>query len=149
MITIFLAILCSTTGCHADTIQVSTPAAIVAMCESGDTVTVGSLDWQAVNVNADGTVDSGAWQFNNYWIWNADDRWIVRPFANQVLGMSSDTALHIWPTVRDMPPRVQYALFEYVWNNGRGWSHWSASRGCWGRYMSIVDGVAVVKELGQ
>lgn len=146
MIEILLAIVCTLGGgCHADTITITNEAAAIAMCESGDTQTLGSLDWTATNVNGDGTIDRGAWQFNSYWIWNAQDRWVMRPFANSI-GMSSDTLFAAWPTPNDAPPDVQYALFEYLWDSGYGWRHWSASRACWGQYMSVVNNQAVWKE---
>jgi hypothetical protein len=137
MIEVFLAIVCQIGGaCHAETITLSTEAAAVAMCESGNRETLGSLDWGAVNVNRDGTVDQGAFQFNNYWVWNSQDRWIMRPFANSI-GMSSDTLFHLWPTPNDAPPAVQVALFEYLWDGGNGWRHWAASRDCWGKWILV------------
>jgi hypothetical protein len=142
MIEILLAIVCTIGGgCHADTITISKEAAAIAMCESGDTQTLGSVDWGAVNVNRDGSVDMGAFQFNSHWIWNPSDRWIMRPFANDVLGMSSDTLFHLWPTPNDAPPRVQVALFEYLWDGGRGWRHWAASRDCWDTYVNKGESI--------
>jgi hypothetical protein len=136
LIELFLAYICTTSGCYDDTIVMSPEATAIAMCESGDTQTLGSLDWNATNVNRDNTIDRGAFQFNGYWIWNPHDRWIMRPFANSI-GMSSDALFHAWPTAGDAPPRVQVALFEYLWDNGRGWRHWAASRACWGKYISV------------
>jgi hypothetical protein len=113
-------------------------AAAVASCESGDTVTLGSLDWSAVNVNVDGTVDYGAFQINDYWIWNADDRWMMRPIA-QRLGMTSDAVLSLWPRPSDAPPAVQLAAFEVIWDEGNGWQHWAASRPCWEKWIDIKE----------
>jgi hypothetical protein len=110
----------------------------VASCESGDTVTLGSLDWSAVNVNVDGTTDYGAFQINDYWIWNADDRWMMRPIA-QRLGMTSDAVLSLWPRPSDAPPAVQIAAFEVIWDEGRGWQHWAASRPCWEKWIDIEE----------
>ncbi len=141
---VVLALVCHMGGaCEEDTIEMSQEAAAVAMCESGNRETLGSLDWGAVNVNRDGSVDMGAFQFNSYWIWNPNDRWIMRPFANDVLGMSSDTLFHLWPTPNDAPPAVQVALFEYLWDDGNGWRHWAASRDCWGKL--IRGGISVVE----
>jgi hypothetical protein len=70
MIEVFLAIVCQIGGaCHAETITLSTEAAAVAMCESGNRETLGSLDWGAVNVNRDGTVAlfEYLWDGGNGW----------------------------------------------------------------------------------
>lgn len=139
IITLFLAYICNTQGCYDNTINMSFEAQVIAMCESGNTQTLGSLNWNAVNMNKDGTIDYGAFQFNNYWIWNSKDRWIMRPFANNRLLMSSDTLFHIWPTPKDAPPKVQVALFEYVWDDGKGWRHWSSSRSCWGKLITVEE----------
>jgi len=144
MISIFLELVCSLSMCYTTHIDISNEAAVVAMCESGNTETLGSLNWNATNFNRDGTIDRGAWQFNSYWIWNPNDRWIMRPFANSI-GMNSDDLFKKWPTPNDAPPAVQYALFQYIWNDGYGWRHWSASRDCWGQYLTIVNGRAVWK----
>lgn len=142
MISILLGLVCSLGMCHVDTLQISPEAAAVASCESGDTVTLGSLDWDAVNVNIDGTTDGGAWQFNDYWIWNSDDRWMMRPIAN-AMHMTSDAMLMAWPRPELAPPAVQYHAFEVVWDEGRGWWHWSASRPCWEKWIQIDEnGVA-------
>lgn len=146
MIEIFFALICFGGYCEPRYVEMSFEAAAIASCESGNTVTLGSVDWDATNVNVDGTVDSGAFQFNGYWIWNPHDRWMMRPFANSVLGMSSDTLFHLWAVAGDAPPEVQVALFEYVWDGGNGWRHWSASRPCWSKWMEVTDGTAVWKQ---
>jgi hypothetical protein len=119
------------------------PEAIaIAACESGDTQTLGTLNWQAANVNSDGTVDSGAFQFNNYWVWNSQDRWVMRPVARR-LGITSDELFSRYPTARSAPPSVQYATFLYLWDNGYGWRHWAASQSCWSQWMTIDKNRAV------
>ena len=138
MISILLGLVCSLGMCHVEHIAITPEAAAVASCESGDTVTLGSLDWDAVNVNADRSIDTGAFQFNSYWIWSADDRWMMRPIARR-LGMTSDAVLSAWPRAGDAPPAVQIAAFEVVWDEGRGWRHWAASRPCWEKWIDVEE----------
>ena len=138
MIEIFFALLCMGGVCHPEYMTLSREAAAVASCESGDTVTLGSLNWNAVNTNTDGTIDTGAFQFNGYWIWSSDDRWMMRRIA-QRLAMSSDAVLSAWPRAGDAPPAVQIAAFEVVWDDGRGWRHWAASRPCWEKWINIEE----------
>ena len=77
-----LALVCyAGAGCDEPTVTLSPAAASVAACESGDTVRLGTLDWDAVNVNADGTRDYGAFQFNDYWVWSDADRWFMNQLA--------------------------------------------------------------------
>lgn len=138
MIEILLGLVCALGVCHVEHIQISHEAAAVASCESGDTVTLGSLDWDSINVNVDGTIDQGAFQINSYWIWNAQDRWMMRPFANSI-GLTSDQLFALYPNAIDAPPDIQVALFEYVWDDGYGWRHWSASRPCWSKWIAIDE----------
>ncbi len=138
MIDILLGLVCALGMCHVEHIVITPEAAAVATCESGDTVTLGSLEWDAININVDGTVDGGAWQINDYWIWSSTDRWMMRPIA-QRLGMTSDDVLTAWPRIEDAPPAVQYAAFEVIWNDGYGWQHWSASKPCWEQWLDIDE----------
>ena len=109
-----------------------TPEALaIATCESGDTVTLGTFDAQAVNINVDGTIDSGVWQFNSYWVWSASDRWAIIPVANTQLGITSTYFLKQWPMAKDAPLDVQWLMFQHLWNDGRGAYHWNASKACW------------------
>lgn len=138
--------LCTTDG-ECTAVTMSPEAYAIAACESGDTETLGSLDWQAVNVNVDGTVDQGAFQFNSYWIWNPADLWIMEPIANRI-GMSGKTFTTLWPTPNDAPPAIQLKVFDYVWNDGYGWQNWSASQPCWSQWLRIDEsGRAVFKTI--
>lgn len=143
MIEILLALVCYAGACHTDTLTISREAAAIASCESGDTVNLGSVDWNAVNINSDGTVDAGAWQFNNYWVWSATDRWAIIPVANNVYDISSAEFIKRYPTPLDAPPSVQYEMFKSLWNGGAGWRHWESSRSCWSQWMVIKKGKAV------
>lgn len=121
----------------------SPEATAVATCESGDTVTLGTMDWQAVNVNVDGTKDTGAFQFNSYWVWSSENRWAIIPVANNVYDISSRDFVRLYPDATKAPPSVQYEMFKNLWDNGYGWQHWSASKPCWDKWMTIKNGKAV------
>lgn len=145
MIEWILALVCATSMCHTESMMVSIEAAAIATCESGDQVTLGSVDWQAVNVNIDGTTDGGAFQFNDYWIWNPNDKWMMRPIARS-MHLTSDQMLAWWPKAQLAPPDVQYHAFEVVWDDGWGWQHWNASRPCWEQWLKVdQSGRAVVR----
>lgn len=116
-------------------IEVTPHAMAVAACESGDTVTLGTGAWDAYNDNVDGSTDGGAWQINDYWVWSTDDLWVIAPFA-QSLGMTGKEFLRQWPSPLAAPPEIQYAMFEYLWNDGAGAWHWSASRHCWAKWVT-------------
>ncbi len=132
MIEILLALVCYSGGrCEEPVLPMPHEAAVVAMCESGDTLRVGSLDWEAVNVNVDSTRDTGAFQINSYWVWSGEDRWFINRLAWE-LKMSPDTLLAAWPTAGDAPPAAQLKAFYLLWDEGRGSSHWAASQHCWG-----------------
>lgn len=111
-------------------LQVRPEAAAIAACESGDTKTIGTGKWYATNTNVDGSIDTGAWQFNSYWTWSSDDHWVIRPVANK-LGMTANEFLKRYPTANDAPPDIQYVMFEHLWDDGKGAWHWNASRDCW------------------
>ena len=116
-------------------IEVTPHAMAVAACESGDTVTLGTGAWDAYNDNADGSTDGGAWQINDYWVWSTDDLWVIEPFA-KTLGMTGKEFLRAWPSPQMAPPWVQYAMFEYLWDDGAGAWHWSASKHCWSKWVT-------------
>lgn len=120
-------------------------AQAIATCESGDTINLGTIDYTAVNVNRDGTIDTGAWQFNSYWVWSKQDRWAIIPLANNVYDMSSTEFLRRYPTAADAPPDVQYQMFIQLWDGGYGWRHWSASKPCWEQWLVVRKGRAVWK----
>lgn len=124
---------------------ISPEAQAIATCESGDTVTLGTINYTAINRNSDGTIDTGAWQFNSYWVWNPIDRWAIIPVANNVYDISSREFIRRWPTAKDAPPDVQYAMFLSLWNDGYGWWHWASSKPCWDQWMTIQKGRAVWK----
>lgn len=117
LITLFLALVCHTGTCHATTITITREAMAIASCESGDGWNYGTISWTARSSTADG----GAWQFND------------------------STAL--WLTGRDhaeqWAPATQYAAFTKLWADGYGYTHWSASQACWGRWLKIENSRAV------
>jgi hypothetical protein len=144
-ITILTWLVCNTSMCHTESVTVPPEALAIATCESGDTVTLGTANWTAINTNVDGTIDSGAWQFNDYWVWSSDDTWAIRPVAN-TLDESSQTFLQKYPIAAAAPPHVQYAMFAHIWDNGYGWKHWSASKPCWSQWLTInKKGQAVMR----
>jgi hypothetical protein len=144
MVEIFLAVVCYAGAlCKEQSITISRESAAVATCESGDTENLGSIDWRNVNVNVDGTVDAGAWQFNDYWVWNPNDRWAIIPVANNVYGITSAQFMRMYPTPLDAPASVQYEMFKSLWNDGYGWRHWASSQPCWSQWMVIKKGRAV------
>jgi hypothetical protein len=132
----FVVWWCVNGVCSEQSVILSPEATAIAACESGNTVELGTLDWKAVNVNKNGTNDRGAWQFNSYWVWNAEDQWIIRPAANSI-GLTSDKFLELYPTPNLAPPSVQYAVFKVLWDSGYGWTHWKASQPCWSQWLEI------------
>lgn len=54
-------------------------------------------------------------------------RWSRRP------GIIERDKHHI--TLTPAPPAIQYLMFEYLWDDGAGAWHWSASRHCWGEVV--------------
>lgn len=130
ILTISLIWLCLQGQC----IEVIPEAAAVIACESGDTKTIGTGKWDAINDNVDGTSDGGAFQFNDFWVWSTDDFWVIRPVAAQ-MGMTPKEFLSKWPSGFVAPPEVQYQMFLYLWDSGRGAWHWNASRSCWSELM--------------
>jgi len=119
--------------------HMSNESMAIAACESGDTKTLGSLNWEAVGYNGIWSTDGGAFQFNDYWIWNPKNRWVIAPVANNVFDMHSDEFVKQWPNAQSAPPNVQYAMFEYVWNDGYGWRNWTASKRCWDKWLVIDE----------
>ena len=141
---IYTWLVCNTGTCHTEYMAISPEALAVATCESGDTATFGLLNWDAVNKNDDGTIDSGAWQFNDYWTWSSDEPWAIRPIANS-LGYTPREFIAKYPMAKDAPPQVQYATFLHVWDNGYGWEHWASSKPCWSQWITIKKGRAIMK----
>lgn len=89
-------------------------ATAVATCESGNAVTFGTHSWTARSATNDG----GAYQFN-------DATWKM---------LDAPTRQANYAT-----PAVQTQYFLQLWNNGKGSSHWSASKKCWQKWIS-TDG---------
>jgi len=127
---------CTPAGCER--VQISQEALAVMACESGDTQTLGSYSWNAVNVNDDGTRDGGAFQFNNHWVWNPNDGWILR----QAFGSDWGDLVAMYPSADKAPAYTQYQLFQTLWDDGRGWSHWASSRPCWSKWMYVQNNQA-------
>jgi hypothetical protein len=118
----------------------------IAACESGNLVDLNSRDWNAINVNDNKTIDTGAFQFNSYWIWNSSNTWIMKHVIKD-LGMDTRSFFKEYPTARHAPPSIQIATFEYLWNNGYGWKNWKASQSCWSQWLIInEEGRAVWKD---
>jgi len=135
--TIILWFICTFGECRTETITLSPEAVAIATCESGNQVTFGTLNWNAINDNQH-SIDTGAFQFNSYWVWGDHDVWAIAPIAS-MYAMSPMQFLKQYPTARDAPPNVQYAMFQYLWNDGYGWQHWSASRPCWSKWMTVTN----------
>lgn len=105
---------------YCKTVEVEPEVVAITSCESGDGYHFGTIDWDAVSE----TNDTGAFQFNDYtWSW---------------LTGRTDRAI-------DAPHSVQLAAFYTLWNNGYGWKHWKASQGCWGKWLEIKEGRAVIR----
>jgi hypothetical protein len=117
------------------TIEVSPEAAAIAACESGDTETLGSVDWRAVNVNTNGTVDTGAFQFNSYWMWNIKEPWMLK----RAFGEQWHEVAWQYRAASAAPEHIQYEMFNAAWDNGKGWTHWKASQPCWSKWLVIND----------
>lgn len=113
LLEVFLALICHGGVCHTDQIYVTREAMAIATCESGDAYNYGTYDFTARSA----TMDGGAWQFND-----RTYEWLVgRSHAEE------DT------------PQAQYNAFIRLWNNGKGWRHWSASKPCWDKWIVIDD----------
>lgn len=143
---LLVSFICFTGGsCVSHTITVTREATAVAACESGDTVTLGSVKWNAVGYNGTWSTDGGAWQFNDYWVWNTNKTWAIDKVAPR-LGLTTDEFVVKYPTAQSAPPYVQYEMFKFLWNDGYGYRNWSASQKCWSKWLTIKDGRAVWDE---
>jgi hypothetical protein len=130
---------CSPASCEQ--VDLSREALAIMACESGDTQTLGSYKWNAVNINKDGTRDGGAFQFNNYWVWNPNDGWIMR----QAFESDWKEVVTLYPSADKAPAYTQYQLFQTLWEDGYGWRHWASSRPCWSKWMTVQEDRAVFK----
>lgn len=129
-----------------DNTELSIEEKAIAACESGDTQSLGSVNWDAVNINKDGTIDTGAFQFNSYWVWNQNDTWIMKNVIAQT-NLSTKQFFKMYRHAKNAPPSIQRLTFMTLWNNGYGWQHWSASKQCWSKWLEINENnQAVVRE---
>ena len=116
LITLFLCVTISMSDLPLE-------AQVIAMCESGNTITLGTHDWSARSITSDG----GAFQFND-----ATWQWLM-----------SDT---IYTRADYAPPTIQYEAFQKLWQNGAGWQHWKSSKHCWDEWFYITDdGIAIIR----
>lgn len=123
---------------HDENVVMTNEMKAIAACESGNRVDINSHDWEAVNVNDNGTTDTGAFQFNSYWIWNSSNTWMMRHVIKD-LGMNTRSFFKEYPTARHAPPSIQIATFKYLWNDGYGWTNWKASQSCWSQWLIITE----------
>jgi hypothetical protein len=115
LLTVYLR-LCDFGYCK--TIPVETAVIAVSSCESGDGHNFNTINWNAISK----TNDTGAFQFNDRtwrWLTGREDRAI------------------------DAPQSIQLEAFYKLWDNGYGYTHWSASQKCWSQWLEIKDGRAV------
>lgn len=118
----------------------------IAACESGDTQSLDSIDWQAVNYNTDDTIDTGAFQFNSYWVWNPNDTWLMKRVIKKT-DLTTKQFFAMYPTAKDAPPSIQRLTFQVLWDDGYGWWHWSASKKCWSKWLVVnKNNQAVVRK---
>lgn len=115
---LFWYLVCHGGVCHVEPFEVSREAAAIVACESGDTQTLGSYALSADNPKS---TASGLFQFIDGTYKGLTGRTVAK----------TDTAEN------------QYAAFRKLWNNGKGWTHWKASKACWSQWMYInSEGVA-------
>ena len=120
MITLLVYLACSLGTCTTTPLVITPEAMAIATCESGNTVTLGSYELHARSATHDG----GIWQFND----------------------KTYTWLNGYDHAELDSPGNQYDTFVYLWNNGRGWRHWSSSKACWQQWLYIdADDKAVMK----
>lgn len=149
LVELLISFICTTGGnCVSHTITVTREATAVAACESGDTVTLGSVNWDAVGYNGTWSTDGGAWQFNDYWIWNPDMTWAIDKVAPK-LGLTTNEFIERYPTAQSAPPHVQYEMFKLIWDDGYGYQNWSASQKCWSKWLTVENGRAIWRENGR
>lgn len=114
MVEILIYLACSLGHCVPTPLTVTPEALAIAACESGDTVTLGSLSFNARNRR---TGDGGAWQFNDKtYLW-----------MNGYTNAEVDS------------PKNQYDSFVWLWRDGAGWRHWRSSKACWDKWLMINE----------
>ena len=109
---------------YCKTIEVGPEVIAITSCESGDGLNFGTIAWDAVSK----TKDTGAFQFN-------DATWAL-----------FDTG---FPRAKDAPHSLQVYKFYELWNHGMGWTHWKASRDCWGQWITVTKSGRAVWNGGQ
>jgi hypothetical protein len=118
-IILFWYLLCHGGLCEPVPFEVSREAAAIIACESGDTKNIGSY---AVSADNPTSTASGLFQF----------------IDGTYEGLTGRTS------AKTDKVENQYAAFRKLWNNGYGWTHWTASKSCWSRWLKInKDGMAV------
>jgi hypothetical protein len=143
MVLKLLTIITLACSMECSTIEVTPQAAAIAACESGNTKTLGSVSWRASNFNDNGTVDTGAFQFNSYWMWNLEKPWMLK----KAFGEQWEDVIWEYRSAGSAPEHIQYEMFRSVWNDGKGWKHWKASQKCWSQWMYInSDGIATWRD---
>lgn len=138
MISILITFILYCTPTECKKVQLAPEALAIMTCESGDTQRLGSYNWNAVNVNVDGTRDGGAFQFNDYWVWNSNDGWLLR----QAFGADWASVTEQYSSADKAPAYLQYQAFRTLWDNGYGWRHWESSRSCWSKWMVVQNNQA-------
>ncbi len=112
-IILFYYLLCNGSDCKVVPFAVTREAAAIVACESGDGLNYGTYSRHARSATNDG----GLFQFND-----ATYEWLEgRTHA--------DTDA----------PATQYAAFLRLWDDGKGWKHWKASKACWSQWMRIDE----------
>ena len=146
MVTYFIKFMLIASLIFDENVPLSMEEKAIAACESGDRQSLESIDWQAVNVNKDGTIDTGAFQFNSYWVWNAQDTWIMNRVIKKT-DLNTKKFFSMYPTAKDAPPSIQRLTFQVLWDDGYGWQHWSSSRKCWSKWLLVnKNNQAVVRK---
>lgn len=105
---------------YCKSVTVAPEVIAISSCESGDGHNWGTISWDAVSQ----TNDTGAFQFNDKtwtWLTGTEER------------------------AKDAPQSKQLDMFYKLWDNGYGWTHWSSSKECWGKWAYFEGSRAVIK----
>lgn len=113
---LFWYLVCNGGTCTPTAFTITHEAAAIVACESGDGEHFGTYSLRARSKTKDG----GLFQFND-----KTYKWLTGKTHADV----------------DSPDQ-QYAAFKQLWNDGRGWKHWTASQKCWSKWIVITDNVA-------
>jgi hypothetical protein len=123
LVTLYMYLACTFDGdrCYTTPFIITREAVAIVSCESGDGHTYGTFDPYARSKTNDG----GFFQFNDKTYKSLTGR----------TNAERDT------------PEEQYKMFLQLWDDGKGWKHWRASKPCWSQWMQInSDNVAVWKD---